>query len=442
MNNDIIQTQLGRLQRNGMTAGIVGLVVWAIGGVLALLMPGGFVSLATFFSSYLIAYLFWFGVTAGSLALLMLHHVVGGGWGFIIRRFLEASTRLFPAMAIAFLPILLSLFLPAVGNNLPSPLYWWNRDVSKTDPILMEQSPYLNLLFFIARFFIYFAIFGWLAGVVNRVSLKQDRENEPKLYDYLTNFSARGLLIFTLVMTFAVVDWVMSLTPHWYSSIIGLLFVVAQGLSTFALMLVLVSTVGRDSEELKAVPSGYFRDLGNLTLAFVLLWAYASFSQFLIVYSGNTAEEAEWYHQRMTHGWNYVGTILIFAHFFVPLLVLIIASGIKRNPHRLAKVALFIIVMRFIDLLWWIAPTFHVSPMDTLPSIWVYIAAPVGMGGIWLSMWAKQLSAHLKDRPLMPTYDPRVDRNWIIDKDPQPANTPVVSHSTSTGISGNEVQHG
>ena len=442
MNNDTIQTQLGRLQRTGMTAGIVGLVVWAIGGVLAFLMPNGFVSLATFFSSYLIAYLFWFGVTAGSLAILMLHHTVGGGWGFVIRRFLEASTRLFPAMALAFVPILLSLFIPAIGDNPDSPLYWWHRPGQENDHILEAQRPYLNLPFFLARFVIYFVIFIWLAGVLNRGSLKQDRENDPKLYDYLTNFSARGLLIFTLVMTFAIVDWVMSVTPHWFSSIIGLLFVVAQGLSTFALMLVLVSTIGRKSEELKAVPSGYFRDLGNLTLAFVLLWAYASFSQFLITYSGNTAEEAEWYHQRMTHGWNYVGTVLIFAHFFVPLLVLIVASNIKRDPHRLAKVALFIIAMRFIDLLWWIAPTFHVSPLNLLPSIWVYVAAPIGLGGIWLSMWAKQLGIHLKDRPLMPTYDPRADHAWIIDKDRQPANVPVVSNSTSTGASGSEAQHG
>ena len=436
MKYDILQNQLGRMRSSGLTIGAIGLVVWLLGGALALLMGGGLVSPATFFSAYLIAYLFWFGVTAGSLGLLMLHHVVGGGWGFVIRRQLEAATRLFPFVGIAFLPIALSLFVPG------SPLYWWNREASKHDKILMEQSPYLNLPFFLARIFIYFAIFMWLAGTLNRGSLKQDQEDDPTVYDYLTNFSARGLLIFTLTMTFAIVDWVMSLTPHWYSSIIGLLFVVAQGLSTFALMLVLVSVVGSNSEELKAAPSGYFRDLGNLTLAFVLLWAYASFSQFLITYSGNTAEEATWYLQRTTHGWNYIGTILIFLHFFLPLLVLIIASGIKRNPHRLAKVGIYIIVLRFVDLFWWIAPTFHQSPMDTLTSIWVYIAAPVGLGGIWLSLWARQLSNHLTTRPLMPKFDPRADHNWIIDKDPHPIMAPVVSTTSSTGMGGGEIQHG
>ncbi len=437
MNNDILQNQVGRLGRNAMTVGIVGLVVWAIGGVVSLL-PNSFVSPATFFSAYLIAYLFWFGVTSGSLALLMLHHVVGGGWGFIIRRLLEAGTRLFPLTAIGFLPIMASLFVPG------SPLYWWYRPENQKDHILMLQSPYLNMPFFIGRFFIYFAIFIWLSSVLNRGSFKQDRVDDPKVYQYLTIFSARGLLIFTLTMTFAIVDWVMSLTPHWYSSIIGLLFIVAQGLSTFALMLFLVGRVGRDSAELNAVPKGYFRDLGNLTLAFVLLWAYASFSQFLITFSGNTAEEATWYSQRMTHGWNYVGTILIFAHFFLPLLVLITGSGIKRDPQHLAKVGVFIICMRFIDLFWWIAPSFHESPLTTLSGIWVYIAAPIGVGGIWMAMWARQLNAHLKDRPLMPPFDPRAERGWIIDKDPQARTAPNAQSSTgmATKVAATEVGHG
>ena len=442
MNYDILQKHLGRMRSNGLTIGAIGLVVWLVGGALAFLMGGGLVSRETFFSAYLIAYLFWFGVTAGSLGLLMLHHVVGGGWGFVIRRQLEAATRLFPLTALGFLPIIASLFVPAMGSSPASPLYWWNRPESQHDTILMEQSPYLNLTFFIVRFFIYFAIFMWLSATLNRGSLTQDEKDDPKVYDYLTQFSARGLLIYTLTMTFALVDWVMSLTPHWYSSIIGLLFVVAQGLSTFAVMLVLVSRIGADSEELKSVPSGYFRDLGNLTLAFVLLWAYGSFSQFLITYSGNTAEEATWYLQRTTHGWNYIGTSIIFLHFFLPLLVLIIASGIKRNPHRLAKVGIYLIVLRFVDLFWWVAPTFHTSPMDTLTSIWVYLAAPIGVGGIWMAMWAKQLSTHLTTRPLMPKFDPRADHNWVIEKDTHPTNAPTTPATSSTGISGGEAQHG
>lgn len=434
MSNEILKSQLGRMRSSGLIFGAVGLLVWAVGVVMAFFNTG-MVTWSGVFSAYLISYLFWFGVTSGSLSLLMLHHVVGGGWGFVIRRFLEAATRLFPIVALGFLPIIASLFVPG------SPLYWWNNPANQHDHILMLQSPYLNLPFFIGRFFIYFAIFMWLSRVLNRGSLTQDCEEDPTVYEYLTNFSSRGLLIFTLTMTFAIIDWVMSLTPHWYSSIIGLLFVVAQVLSAFALILTLVSIIGKNSEELQNVPSGYFRDLGNLTLAFVLLWAYASFSQFLITYSGNTAEEAKWYVERTSHGWQFVGTVLIFVHFFVPLLVLITGSGIKRNPHRLARVGMFIIALRFVDLFWWIVPTFHKSPVDTLPTIWLYIAPAVGLGGIWLSLWSRQLLEHLKDRPLLPTFDPRVDRAWIIDKDPQPQSAHVVATS-STGIGGGEVQHG
>jgi hypothetical protein len=442
MNNDPLLEQLGRLKRVGLTVGLIGMAVWLLGGVLSLVFAfqrnepeAAEYFVQTFFSAYLIAYLFWFGVTAGSLALLMLHHTVGGGWGFVIRRLLEAGSRLVPLAALGFLPIAVSLFVPG------SPLFWWARAGNEDDHIWQAQSPYLNVPFFLIRAVLYFVILGWLARTLNVGSLRQDREDDPKVYDRLTNFSAAGMLIYVLIMTFAIVDWVMSLTAHWFSSIIGLLFVVGQGLSTFALMHNLVSRMGRNSDALRKVPSGYFRDLGNLTLAFVLLWAYASFSQFLIYYSGNTAETAHWYVQRTTQGWQYLGTVLIFAHFFLPFLVLLVASGVKRDVNRLAKVGMFLIAMRFIDLFWWIAPSFHESVMGTLPGVWVYIAAPIGMGGVWLSLWATQMLNHLKDRPLLPLYDPRADRDWVIDKE-KPAAAPVVGNGVGTANVQGEVQHG
>ena len=413
MNTSDLQAVIGQFKKPALVAGAIGLALWLLGGVLALAHIGGETfSLDTFFAAYQVAFLFWFGITGGSLSLLMVHHVTGGGWGFIIRRQLEAATRLIPFMAIAFLPIAITALM---GEN---SLFWWAKPSNFDDHILMAgQGRYLNVPFFLVRWVIYFVSFFLIARFLNQGSLKQDQQKDDTVYERLSNFSSVGLLLFVLLMTFAIVDLVMSLTPHWYSSIIGLLFVAAQGLSTFALMHVLVSRLGRDTDALKAVPNGYFRDLGNLTLAFVLLWAYGSFSQFLITYSGNTAEEAEWYRQRMSNGWQFVGTALVLAHFFFPLIVLIVNSGMKRNPHRLARMGYYILFMRFVDLVWWIAPTFHVSVVSFLPAIWIYIGAFVGLGGVWLSLWSAQMLVHLKDRPLLPAFDPRLGKAWTFERE-------------------------
>ena len=444
MNTSDLQAQLGRFRKPAMVAGVVGLAVWLLGGVLGLASgEGGMFSLHRFFAAYVVAFLFWFGVTAGSLSLLMVHHVTGGGWGFIIRRQLEAGTRLLPIMAIAFLPIAITVLM---GNQ---SLYWWARPENANDHILSSgQGKYLNVPFFLIRWVIYFVALGAMSRVLNKGSFEQDQRKDDSVYERLTNFSAVGLLLYTLLMTFAIVDLLMSLTPHWFSSIIGLLFVAAQGLSTFAVMHAIVSRLGRNTEALKAVPSGYFRDLGNLTLAFVLLWAYGSFSQFLIYYSGNTAESAGWYVQRMSGGWQYVGTILIVAHFFFPLTVLITNSGMKRNPHRLARIGFYLILMRFIDLTWWVAPTFHSSLANFLPSIWIYIGAFVGLGGVWLSLWSAQMMNHLKDRPLLPAFDPRLGREWTFEREQlgaKDSSTPTSTNTTDTTTNNptsGKVQHG
>ena len=440
MNTSDLQAHIGQFKKPALVAGAIGLALWLVGGVLALAKVSDVFSFNTFFAAYQVAFLFWFGITGGSLSLLMVHHVTGGGWGFIIRRQLEAATRLIPFMAIAFLPIAITALM---GEN---SLFWWAKPSNASDHILaMSQGKYLNVPFFLVRWVIYFAGMFWMARVLNLGSLKQDQQKDDTVYERLSNFSSVGLLLFVLLMTFAIVDLVMSLTPHWFSSIIGLLFVAAQGLATFALMHVLVSRLGRDTDALKAVPNGYFRDLGNLTLAFVLLWAYGSFSQFLIYFSGNTAETAGWYVQRMSGGWQYVGTSLVVAHFFFPLIVLIVNSGMKRNPHRLARMGYFLLLMRFIDLVWWVAPTFHPSLVGFLPAIWIYIGAFAGLGGVWLALWSGQMLHHLKDRPLLPAFDPRLGREWTFERKETAAKnsgTPASNNRTSsTRSEGGEVQN-
>jgi hypothetical protein len=386
--DELIGPRLDQLQRNAMIAAGIGLVLSAIGLFLDLQHNDP----RAFFVSYLFAYLFWFGVTTGSLALLMVHHTVGGGWGFLIRRFLEAGSRMLPWAAVLFLPVLVGL--------LRFDLYEWVHPKPE-DAELLDKVRYLNVPFFIGRAIFYFAVWIGFSWKLNQWGATQDERADPEIAHRLNVVSAFGIVVYALTITFAAVDWVMSLTPHWYSSIFGLLTVVSQGLSTLSLMVFLVNYLAGDKPIIQEVPRGYFRDLGNLMLAFVMLWAYMSFSQYIITYSGNTVEEIQWYVVRRQGGWGIVSLSLIALHFGLPFLVLLIGSRIKKNPARLAQVAAFIIFMRFVDLFWWVTPTFRptlsINPAD--------LGTPLLIGGIWLWLWVGQV----RGRTVVPLHDPRLE---------------------------------
>lgn len=380
--DELAGPRIQRLQNLAVGMAVVGLVLAGIG---FLMNPHAF------YQSYLYAYMFWIGVTLGSLGFLLLHHAVGGGWGFLIRRFLEAASRMFPVMLILFAPVLLGM------HEL---YHWTHADAVASDPVLQAKQPYLNQPFFVARVVLYFLIWIGLATLLKNWSAPLERHSDLAAFNRLNILGGAGILVYVLTVTFMAVDWVMSLTPHWFSSIIGLLFVAMQALSTLALMLVLWVALMGGEPLAEEVPKRFFRDLGNLMLATVLLWAYMSFSQYLIQFSGNLAEEAPWYVDRRQGGWGVVSLALIPFHFALPFLVLLLGSDLKRNPARLAKIAAFLILMRFVDLFWWVAPTFrdrfYVTASD--------IGAPLFIGGIWLWFWA----GRLRGQTLVPLHDPRL----------------------------------
>jgi len=391
---ELVGPQLDRLQQRAVGIGVVGLVLTAAGALL-----GRDNGLPSVYHSWLYAYMFWLGVTTGSLGLLMLHHVTGGGWGYVIRRFLEAATRLLPLMLVLFVPVIIGMPV----------LYKWMHP-SPTDPVLQSKVGYLNAPGFIIRTLIYFAIWMVYAYLLNKWGATQDERADPAVETRLNYLGASGLVVFVLTITFMSVDWLMSLTPDWYSSIFGLLVVASQALSTLSLLVVLFATLAGDLPIAREVPKGYFRDLGNLMLACVMLWGYMSFSQYLITYSGNTTEEVSWYVQRRSGGWGIVSLGLVPLHFALPFLVLLTGSAIKRNPKWLARIAGFIILMRFIDLYWWVTPTFrnHLIPSDgpEWMSILADLGTPLLIGGIWLWCWAAQLK---KVRTVVPLHDPRLE---------------------------------
>jgi hypothetical protein len=355
---------------------------------------------ARFFPSYLVAFLFWVGVSTGCLAVVMLHQLVGGIWGFVVRRPAEAGAMALPLMALLFIPI-------ALGVHQLYP--WADLDQVAANPRLAFKAKYLlNINFFLVRALIYFGTWSALAWVLYRGSSHQDEVTDPAVTERLQTISGPGLAIYFLTVTCAVMDWGMTLEPLWYSSIYGPMVLVGQVLGTLSLLVLISSRLSRTEPLSQAATPQGFHDLGNLMLAFTMLWAYMSFSQYLVSWSGNQPEEISWYLRRSRDGWRVVAIVLILFHFFAPFFVLL-SRDRKRNAQALARVAIWILAMRVLDLVWLVIPSFSKSPAHPAspasPHIleyWAIVPAFLGIGGLWMAAFL----ARLKARPLLPRNDP------------------------------------
>ena len=340
-----------------------------------------------FFRSYLLAFVFWIGFPLGSMAILMLNHLTGGDWGLPIRRPLEAATRTFPAILILFIPLLLGL----------KTLYPWMRpEVVTGDAVLRAKAFYLNPSFFLTRAAIYFVIWFGLSYFLNKWSEEQDRTGDPALAKRLEGLSGPGLIFYGLTVTYASIDWVMSLEPHWYSTIFGMIFMMIGVLCAMAMVIIVASLLARHEPFASMVVPAQFNDLGNLLLTFVMLWAYLSFSQWLIIWSGNLRDEIPWYMTRARGAWEGWGLFLIIFHFSVPFLLLL-QRGLKRRVRALSWIAAALLVTDFMVVIWMVVPAFepnrvHIHPQD--------LTAMCGIGGIWVAAFVWQL----KRRPLLPLH--------------------------------------
>jgi hypothetical protein len=380
--SESLRPEMERIQRMALIVGAV---------ALALCLIELFIDRYQFFQSYLFAFLFWNALSIGSLGIYLMHNVVGGNWGVVIRRFLEAGSKTFPLTFLFILPILI-FAIPT--------LYLWARPEGQSDPIIHLKLAYLNVPFFIGRALFYFAFWILVALRLSRISNEQDRTGDLALTERMRAFSAPSLLVFVLVATFAFFDWIMSLEPLWYSTVYGAMFLVGQMLETFAFAIALLVILSKRKPFVDVLKIQHFHDLGNLMLAFTMLWAYLSLSQFLIIWAANLPEEIPWYIRRFTGGWGVLGVIVGIFHFCVPF-VLLLMRFIKKNPRLLYKVAIYMIFIRFIDVFWIVEPAFRQRQFWIH---WMDIVAPIGMGGIWI--WA--FLAHLKAKPLLPLHDPRL----------------------------------
>jgi len=374
---------IDRIRQSALIAGVVGLVICII---------GIFKAPDRFFPSYLLAFMFVLGLSLGSLGLLMLQHLTGGNWGIIIRRPLESATRVLALVAVLFVPIFFGMkYLYAA---------WLNAPPSGEGALSEFQRAYLTPNGFRVRAILYFVVWLMLVFIFNRWSREQDVNREDRgLRRRLKMLAGPGIILYVFVMSFAAIDWVMSISPHWASTIYGFLFVAGQLISSMSLMIAVVVLLSRTGPLSGVLQPRHIHDLGKLLLAFVMLWAYFSFSQLLIIWSGNQPEEISFYRTRLYSEWGVVAVIVVIFHFFVPFFLLL-SRDLKRNTNLLPKVALWLIFMRLVDLFWMTRPEF--TP-NAWPNVWD-LAALLALGGLWFFVFAGQL----KQLPLLPLGDPKL----------------------------------
>ena len=368
-----------------------------IGVVFSVVAIGlGFANPKVFFRGYLVSFMDWLGICLGSMVILMIRHLTGGGWGMVIRRILGAAMRTVPLMALLFIPI---AFL---GYR---HLYPWAIPLEAIDnPTIREHLAknqfvklgYLNWPGFFWRAVLYFAIWNLLSYLLTRWSKEQDT---PPVRDNSVRFKfvgGPGIILYAFTISFAAIDWVMSLDPSWVSTIYGLLFVAGELISALCFAVVIERILFRYKPMSLLLRPDFVHDHGKFMLTFVMVWAYFSFSQWLIIWAGNLPEEITWYIRRLHGGWGGVGLFLVIFQFFVPFFLLL-SRPLKRDVTRLVWLAVGLICVRYIDLFWLVEPNFSVNFSVT----WADLLIPFGMGGLWLAYFCHNLNS----MPLLPAYD-------------------------------------
>jgi hypothetical protein len=375
-----------KIQTQSLFIGLIGAVASIVGAFLA---PD------SFYSAYLTGFMFWLGLSLGCMAILMLHHLVGGAWSIVIRRILESGMMTLPMMAVLFLPILF---------HLPRLYFWARPDVlsnPKTDPKIIEiAQSYLNFNGIALRYVVYFAIWIGMAYFLNRWSTEQDTISGQSTLRFRA-LSSIGLVIYSLTISFAVIDWVMSLQARWISTIYGLIFIAGEALSALCFCVVIETILSKRKPMSEYLNETEVHDHGKLILAFVMVWTYFNFSQWLIIWAGNLPEEIPWYMRRLNGGWEYVGLFLVIFQFAVPF-ALLLSRQLKREARTLVRLASWIILMRMIDIYWHVEPALH----PTFHLSWLHFTVIAGIGGLWMAYFFH----NLRSRPLLPINAPQTLR--------------------------------
>ncbi|HEX4822988.1 MAG TPA: hypothetical protein VFV19_01610 [Candidatus Polarisedimenticolaceae bacterium] len=384
--------------REDVVLGAGGVRAFRIAAVLGIAGLGGAAALAPavgwdrFYASYLTSFLFFLSLALGSLVFVLIQHVTRAGWSVVIRRFAEVfAPNVFLPMAVLVLPVLAGLHA----------LYPWT-DAAKVaaDPALHAKAPWLNDTFFSIRAVLYFAVWTILSVWFHRRSVEQDTVGTIAPTRAMEAASTTGLVLFAFSVTFFAFDFIMSLTPHWYSTIFGVYFFAGCILGCFALLLLVSAAVQRGGRLVHAITAEHYHDLGKLLFAFTIFWAYIGFSQYMLMWYANLPEETAWYAARQHGSWTTVSVVLLFGHFFLPFLLLM-SRNVKRRRPLIVTGAVWMLVMQWLDIYWLVMPS--KTPDGFSPSL-VDVATFVGIGGIFFAVAIRRLGASA----LVPVKDPRL----------------------------------
>jgi hypothetical protein len=377
--NYAVPAEAAGWQKRYLAIGVLGAVVTVV---------GLFMQSEQAMRGYLIGYMLWLGLSLGCLALLMVQHLSGGLWGLSIRRILEAGTRVLPLMLVLWIPLFL-------GRHY---LYGWMSGEGVNE----RNAWYLNMEFWWLRQAIYFAVWLGLMWVLNKRSALQDDPSVVGRQPRFQLISGIGILLYALTISFAAVDWVMSLDPHWGSTIYGMIFMVGEGLSALSFCIIMLAVLTRYNPMREIVKAEQFHDIAKLMLAFVMLFAYFSFSQWLIIWAGNLPEEISFFLARIRGGWGVIALAIILFHFALPF-ALLLSRNLKRDGQKMIKLAVLLMFMRLVDIYWYVVPNFAHARGHFYFSIW-YLIAPIGLGGLWLGYFFY----NLQQRPILPAYEPQM----------------------------------
>jgi len=372
MTTDTLHGRLNGLQAKALAAGLIGS---------GLSIAGAFFNPRQFFVSYLFGWLFWLGLALGCLGFLMIHHLTGGRWGYPVRRFYEAVTMTLPLMALLFVPLCFGL------HQL---YHWTDPQAVAANAAMQHRSHYMNTQAFIIRAALFFAVWITVAFLLNKWSFQQDSTTSVEPTRKLRTLSGLGIVLYPLTATFVLVDWVLSLEPDWYSTMFLVLIAIGQMLTGLTFGILLLAWL-RDTAPLSEIVTPvHFHHLGMLLLAFLMLWMYMAFGEFLIIYSGNLPREIIWYLHRIAGNWKLVVWFLFLFHFLIPFFLLL-SRNLKRNVPVLATIAATVFLTHAVYTYWLIAPSFHQHGISLQ---WLDITAPVGIGGLWLAGFAARVKSH------------------------------------------------
>tara|TARA_R110002095_G_scaffold211811_2_gene200358 strand:+ start:4772 stop:6013 length:1242 start_codon:yes stop_codon:yes gene_type:complete len=354
--------------------------------------------------SYLQSTFFFLSISLGALFFVMIQQLTRAGWSVVLRRLSEFLAMGVIPLAVLVLPIVL---LTLAGSDV---LYQWaNAKIVSEDHLLQAKAPYLNSGFFAIRYLIYFGSWIFLARFFLNKSVEQDESGDPELTLLMERRSGPGLLLFAFTISFAAIDFIMSLDPHWFSTIFGIYYFAAGLVGFFSVLAISLIYLRSRGLLQEPVTTEHLHDVGKLLFAFNCFWAYIAISQYLLIWYANIPEETIFFLHRQSHGWGVVSLILVIGHFAIPF-VFFMSRWMKRNPKTLFFWSAYLLVMNWIDIFWLVLPNAK-SGGETMSvsvgMILVNVCCTIGVGGLYVAGILKCAG----QKSVMPVRDPRLEES-------------------------------